>query len=643
MNGLDYLLAPFQLAGLTLRNRVIMGSMHTGLEGLDKTGKALTTFYKIRAKTGGPGLIITGGIAVSPEGEGGDKFLGFYREEDCDIMRKMTTEVHVVGGRIAAQLFHAGRYAYSKNSVAPSAIQSPIHHYPPRALEDHEIRSLIESYAIAAKKAVELGFDAIEIMGSEGYLLNQFLSPVTNKRDDDWGGNFEKRMRFPLSVLEAVRKAVGPGSPVIFRMSGTDLIPGSTTEAETIQFAQALEVLGADALNIGIGWHESQVPTISQMVPRAGFLYIAENLKQHLRIPVIGSNRINDPKEANAYLKQGRCDLISMARPFLADPEILQKAAKGAFDYINTCVACNQACLDHAFEGKPVSCLVNPRTGREHLLTLTETEQPRKIAVVGGGAAGLEAARSLGEQGHHVTLFEAGKEIGGQLNYARRVPGKEEFNETLRYYTTELHRFRVKVVLNEEVSEAALIEGGFEEVVLATGVRPRIPDINGTDRENVLLYTDAFHHPERVGPKVAVIGAGGIACDLAHFLLEEGSRKITLLRRNGKMGAGLGKTTRWALVQYLRQHNVQFLTHLSYQSIQPEGVVIDHIGEDGEELTTLVEADTVIIAAGQESTVLSTASLEDKGISVTTIGGAKHAGELDAKRAIYEGAALSWG
>ncbi len=642
---LNHLFEPVNIGKLRLDNRVIMGSMHVGLEGEEDGERALKTFYTERGKPGGPALIITGGISVSLEGEGGPNFLGFYRRKDCDLMERLTQSVHQAGGKIAAQLFHAGRYAYpeitGKEAVAPSAIKSAIHRHTPKALEEDEIERLISAFADSAKQAQVLGFDAVEIMGSEGYLINQFVSPAANKRTDKWGGSLENRLRFPLEVLQAVRQRTGADYPVIFRMSGEDLMPNSTTEEETVEWARQIEKHGGDALNIGIGWHESQVPTISTMVPRAGFIHIAKAFKEKINIPVIGSNRINDPVLANDLLKREYCDIISMARPFLADPDLLQKAAKGSLASINTCVACNQACLDHAFEGKPASCIVNPLTGREHRWTLKTEAKPKKVAVLGAGVAGLEAARALGESGDAVTLFEAADKIGGHLRLAKEVPGKEEFSETLRYYHHELRRLKTELVFNSKPSPQYLISEGFDHVVIAVGVKARIPDIDGINHPKVVYYNDVLNGKATVGEKVVIIGAGGIGCDTAHYLINKKKHDITMLRRKGRIGQGLGKTTRWALIKYLMENGVQYASDLTYEKINDNGLTLQ-LNEEGGKIKKTIQADTIIIAAGQESLEWDSKTLFDAGIEVSIIGGAKLAGELDAKRAIFEGASLAY-
>ncbi|MBO8173005.1 MAG: FAD-dependent oxidoreductase [Bacillaceae bacterium] len=640
----NHLFQPIQIGGTTLPNRVMMGSMHVGLEGIDEDGEALIAFYRERAGTDGPSLIVTGGIAVSPEGEGGGHFHGFYREKDCRFMQRMNDEIHRAGGRMAAQLFHAGRYAHAfagKGTVAPSAIQSPITRFPPRALTSGEIEALIEKYAASAAKAKEVGFDAIEIMGSEGYLINQFLSPVTNQRDDEWGGDFERRTRFPLAIIKAIRREVGKDCPVIFRLSGADLVPDSTTEDETLRFARMVQEAGVDLINVGIGWHESRVPTISMMVPRAGFAPIARKIKEAVEIPVVGSNRINDPLLADRLIEQGDCDMVSMARPFLADPDLLRKARREEYDRINTCIACNQACLDHIFEGKPASCLVNPRAGREWKWPLSATDNRKTVVVIGGGAAGMEAARSQAEIGNRVILYEKSDRLGGQLNLATRIPGKEEFNETLRFYRHELDRLEVDIRFNHTPSAAEIMEDKPDLVVISTGVRPRVPSIPGVDLPHVMSYPEALREPERIGKQVAIIGAGGIGCDLAHFLTEQGDHQVVLMRRKGKMGENLGKTTRWALISHLYQQGVRFLNNLRYEKIEKDGVLITLFGEEGAEQKK-IPADTVILAAGQESVLFDQERLKQAGIPVVTVGGAREAGELDAKRAIYDGARLAY-
>ncbi|WP_377891935.1 FAD-dependent oxidoreductase [Alkalihalobacillus sp. R86527] len=634
------LFEPMKIRNLLLPNRVMMGSMHLGIEGIPEKEDAMISFYTERAGENGPGLMVTGGISVSPEGDGGHHFLGFYRDQDLKTMSRLTTRVHQAGGRIAAQLFHAGRYAYSEltgiPSVSPSPLRSPIHKEAPIELSELDILNLLESYAEAGRKAKEVGFDAVEIMGSEGYLINQFLSPATNKRNDQWGGSFEKRTRFPLAVLHAVRKAVGDDYPIIFRLSGMDLVPNSTTHEETLAFAKLVEENDADLLNIGIGWHESTTPTISMMVPRAGFIQIALDIKKEVDIPVIGSNRINDPVLADELLQ--KLDMVSMARPFLADSNLLRKSKDQSLDQINTCIACNQACLDHAFEGKAVSCLVNPRAGREHKWVYKKAATLKKILVVGGGVAGLEAARSHAELGHTVVLYEANDAIGGQFNLARQIPIKKEFDETVRYYTAELKRLGVSVNLNHKPSTEELLDHSPDLVVLATGVVPRKPLISGI--EHAVSYPEVLSGSAAVGKKVIIIGAGGIGCDLSHYLIERGEHEIMMLRRNGRMGEGLGKTTKWAMLQDLKNNGVKFRTNLHYEVITEDGLIITDSTTGKKEH---IAADTVILAAGQESNLPEEYNrLTDSGIQVAVIGGARFAGELDAKRAIYEGAKIAF-
>ncbi|PTL38306.1 FAD-dependent oxidoreductase [Alkalicoccus saliphilus] len=630
------LFEPITIGTLKLRSRVMMGSMHVGLEGMDRGEERLTEFYRRRAQHD-VGLIVTGGAAVNPEGNGGgEDFMTIYKEEDAERWKPMTKAVHDEGGAIALQLFHAGRYAYKAmtglDPVAPSALKSPINPDTPRALSEKEIEQTIQDFADGAGRAKEAGFDAVEIMGSEGYLINEFVSPVTNQRDDQWGGTLENRLRFPLSILKAVRETVGPDFPVVFRMSGLDLIEGSTTEEETALWASRLEEAGADALNVGIGWHESRTPTISMKVPRMQFVPVAEKLAAHVTIPVIASNRINDPRDAEKILERGAVQLISMARPFLADPAILSKAKAEKHEEINTCIACNQACLDHVFEGKPATCLVNPEAGRELDLPLLPSENPKKIVVIGAGPAGLETARVAAERGHSVTLVDEREEIGGQLNYSKRIPGKEEFYETLRYFKVQLEKLGVEVLLNHRAdAEDPLLEAA-DEVVICTGILPRQPEIPGL--EHAVSYKDVFDGRVETGNEVVIIGGGGIACDLALYLKKESNPDITLLQRSRSFARGIGKTTRWATIMEIKQAGIRMTGGIEhYDRIEKDRVVYTDEGEQKS-----IPADTVIIAAGQLVNVSLAESLEALGKTVHIIGGAKDALGLDAKRAVHDGA-----
>jgi 2,4-dienoyl-CoA reductase (NADPH2) len=660
--NLKHVHAPITLGNMTLPNRIMMGSMHVGLEKLEGGVRRLAVFYAERAR-GQVGLIVTGGMAVRPEGGMGEQYCNVYRDEHVEQLRMIPDMVHEAGGKIALQLFHAGRYAYKETTgldpVAPSPLQAPINRTKPRQLTEAEIEMTIQAFADGAVRAKAAGFDAVEIMGSEGYLINQFLSPVTNKREDEWGGDFERRSRFGVEVAKRVRQAVGPDYPVIFRMSGLDLIPESTTPEETLQFARMLEQAGVDALNIGIGWHESQVPTISMLVPRGSYVWVAQQVKEAVTIPVIASNRINDLRQAEDILREGLCDMVSMARPLLADPAIVQKSLEGRFEDVNTCIACNQACLDHIFDGKTASCLVNPMVGREEELAISVSPVRKKVAVVGAGPSGLEAARVLAERGHAVVLFEKQNQIGGQLNFARQVPGKAEFNETLRYYRVQLEKLGVELRLGTEADADQLVNEAFDEVVVATGVKPRRPDIPGIDLPHVVSYAQVFEKQVRVGKRAVIVGAGGIACDLSHLLvhnegispetarylleyrildakslhqLQQSGRKVFMLRRGKHVGTGLGKTTRWAVLSMLKRQGVEMLTQIEYKEITPEGITIFHEGEERH-----IPADTVIIAAGSTSNNTLYEALKGR-LPVHLIGGAKEAGELDAKRAILEGA-----
>lgn len=637
----EKLFEPLTIKSLQLRSRVMMGSMHVGLEGLDNGIERLTEFYRLRAKNH-VGLIVTGGAAINEEGSGGLNFMSIYRDEDIKKWKGLTKAIHDEGGAIALQLFHAGRYAYKAltghDPVAPSPIQSPINPDKPRELTHEDILRTINEFGEGARRAKEAGFDAVEIMGSEGYLINQFVSPVTNKRTDEWGGSFEKRIKFSLEIVKAVKRAVGDDYPIIFRMSGLDLIEGSTTEEETIQWAKALEKEGVDILNIGIGWHESRVPTIYMKVPRMNFVYVAEEIRKHVNVPIVTSNRINDPRDAEKILQKGSADLVSMARPFLADPEILTKAKEERYDEINTCIACNQACLDHVFEGKPATCLVNPEAGREIDLKIVPASKEKHILIVGAGPAGLEAARVLAKRGHKVTLVDEKSEIGGQLNYSKLVPGKQEFYETLRYYRVQLHLLNVDVRLNYRLTEDDPLIDKVDEIIVATGIVPRKPEIEGIDNSKyVVSYRDVFEGKVEPGKDVVFIGGGGIACDLALLLKEKGVENITLLQRGKSFARGVGRTTRWAVLMELRQKGVKMIGGIEkYDAIEENSVIYTY---DGEKKS--IKGDMIIIAAGQLTNEDLANRLQEKGKKVHVIGGAAKALGLDAKEAIYDGTVIA--
>ncbi|RKD68141.1 2,4-dienoyl-CoA reductase [Sinobaca qinghaiensis] len=630
------LLSPISINQLVLPTKVMMGSMHVGLEGEENGLEKMKAFYVRRAREH-VGLIVTGGAAVTPEGSGGANFMSLYQDKDIEQWTELTEAVHEAGGRIAVQLFHAGRYAYKAltglDPVSASALQSSINPDVPVELSEENIQRTIQAFSDAAVRAKKSGFDAVEIMGSEGYLLNQFMSPLTNHRTDQWGGSFENRLRFPLTVAEAVRRAVGPDYPVIFRMSGLDLMEGSTTEEETIIWAGKLEEAGMDALNIGIGWHESRTPTITMKVPRNYFTPVAASIKKRVTIPVITSNRINNPEDAEAILQEDKADIVSMARPFLADPEIITKAINGRPEEINTCIACNQACLDHVFENKSASCMVNPEAGRELTFIINKAAAPKNILIIGAGPAGLEAARVSALKGHHVTLADEKDEIGGQLLYARTVPGKSEFNETLRYYSFQLKKLGVSIQLGTSISAEHPLVQKADDIILASGILPRQPKIKGMETHTVFSYRDVFEGNAELQGSIVMIGGGGIACDLALVLYKKGYTDITLLQRGRKFAKGLGKTTRWITLGELRRSNIQMIGEVTYKEITPEGVLILH-----EQREILAKADTIITASGQLPNQMLASELMEKGKRVHVIGGAKHAVGLDAKFAILNGA-----
>ena len=667
MNPYPHLLAPLDLGYTKLKNRVLMGSMHTGLEDIKDGHRRMAAFYGERAR-GGVGLIVTGGFAPNADSVVVPGGAILDNEAEAEKHRVITDAVHQHGGRICLQILHTGRYAYSRQPVAPSALRAPINPATPRALEEHEIEQTIADYARCAAMAKHGGYDGVEIMASEGYLINQFIAPQTNHRTDRWGGSFENRSRFAVDIVRRTRAAVGAEFIIIFRLSMIDLVEGGSTWEEIVQLARAVEAAGATLINTGIGWHEARIPTIATMVPRAAFTWVTRRMKGQVKIPLITTNRINTPEVAEAVLARGDADMVSMARPFLADAEFVSKAAEGRAEQINTCIACNQACLDHIFSRRLCSCLVNPRACHETEFLVSAAAEKKRIAVVGAGPAGLACATTLAERGHEVTLFEAGGQIGGQFNLARRIPGKEEFAETLRYFANKLKSTGVKVKLDTRAGAAEL--KGFDHVVLATGIVPRTPAIPGVDHAKAMSYVELIEGRRQAGRRVAIVGAGGIGFDVAELLshaatksdpidayrrewgidpeiggrgglaapqMGESPHQVWLLQRKPtKVGEGLAKTTGWARRLLLQKRGVHMIAGVDYRKIDDAGL---HIRVDGQD--RLIEADTVVICAGQEPRRELVESLAAAGIATTLIGGADVAAELDAKRAIEQGTKLA--
>ena len=666
---------PIDFGFVTLKNRVIMGSMHTNLEETKDWGR-IADFYSERAK-GGVGLIITGGIAPNEEGAVFKGAAAMLDEEDADNHKIVTDAVHKNGGRIAMQILHAGRYAYSPDCVAPSAIKSPISPFVPNALDGEGIEKQIADFVKCARLAKSAGYDGIEIMGSEGYFINQFLVEHTNKRDDSWGGSYENRMRLPLQIVKKIRSEVGENFLLIFRLSMIDLIPNGSSHEEVVILAKTLEMAGVNIINTGIGWHEARIPTIATSVPPAAFTWVTKKLMGKIDIPLITSNRINTPEKVEEVLKSKSADMVSMARPFLADPEFVNKASLEKSQLIAPCIACNQACLDHTFKGQISSCLVNPRACFERELELKIVSDSKNIGIVGGGPAGLSAAITAAQIGHKVTVFEKEDELGGQLNLAKKIPGKEEFWGLVTWYKNMIKALpEIEIKLNYDVAKKELED--FDTVIIATGVHPREPSIDGLDHRHVYYYKDILKGGADIGSKVAIIGAGGIGFDVAEFLSGKNrkagnfqplpewmtewgigdpevfrgglldkdrsrkpvQRKVYLLQRKAqKMGKNLGKTTGWIHRTALKMKGVEMISGVTYHKISDKGLYISR--ENGEAMPELLEVDTIVLCAGQVSNSELYDDLKSSGVDCYLIGGAKNAGELDAKRAIDQGTRIA--
>lgn len=664
-----HLLEPLDLGFTQLKNRVLMGSMHTGLEEEKGGFEKLAAFYKERAQ-GGVGLIVTGGIAPNLRGRLAPNACQLSFSWQVGKHKIVTDAVHEAGGKICMQILHAGRYSYHPFSLAPSKIKSPITPFTPSAMSGRQVRSTIKDYATSAALAKKAGYDGVEVMGSEGYLINQFISSRTNKRTDEWGGSFENRAQFPVKIVNAIREKVGKDFIIVFRLSMLDLVDNGSTWDEVVQLAKWLEQAGVSIINTGIGWHEARVPTIATSVPRGAFSWVTEKLKKEVNVPLIATNRINTPEIGESIIASGQADMVSMARPFLADAEFVNKAAANTPELINTCIGCNQACLDHTFSMKRATCLVNPRACYETEINFTPTTNKKRIAVMGAGPAGMAFSVYAASRGHDVVLFEAKSEVGGQFNLARKIPGKEEFNETIRYFINQIKLHKVDLRLNTKLDASVLATEKFDEVVISSGVVPRALKLPGFDNPKVVDYQQVLNGQVEIGQTVALIGAGGIGFDMAHFLCErestslntdkwlqqwgidksyqyagglteeakhQPSREVYLLqRKTSKMGKGLGKTTGWIHRSVLKQHEVKMKTGVSYEKFDEQGLHIK-VGEK----TEVLAVDNVVLCAGQESNTTLVDEMKATGLPVHLIGGVDVAAELDAKRAIRQGAELA--